>query len=448
MTALVLTGITSSLEDKLLELNKQNAIVKWNSNTLIMTELFPDGIRRKLTFQGKEGFLLWQANNVFWEISHHTNGDEKRKRVKVGPSWIEWEKRRQYLEVVFEPGTDEETGIYNLWRGFTFEPEKHAGTFDIFLDHLRVNVCGEDDTYYAWLLGWIADLFQRPNRKLGVAVVLRGEMGVGKGVVAQHIGAMMHRHYFSVTKSDHVTGRFNAHLADKILLFLDEAFWGGNKEAEGTLKALVTENEIPIEMKGKDLYRIRSYLRLILSTNNDWAVPSGMKDERRFAIFDVGDKCRQDKKYFAAMERELLNGGYQALMHFFMNYKYDPDEISVIPKTEALLEQKLLSMDPHFKWFYNCLDDGSFEGNGFWPIRVRKDKFYSSYLESCKNMNVRHPVDKKWLVKNLTKRFEFKTVKDHQTFEGWEYNILSLAQVRANFEEMIGHKINWMVHDE
>lgn len=427
-----------SFDDRLVGFNKSYAVVRWGSHTLIMSESFPDGERRKLTFAGKEGFLLWVANQIHWKKSE----EGKNIKVKLGPAWLEWEQRRQYEAIIFEPNAHFEPNVYNLWVGFSHIPDPLAGKFDIFLDHLRTNICSENEEHYQWLLGWIADLFQRPDRKIGTAVVLRGKMGVGKGVVAKHIGALVHRHYFTVTKAEQVTGKFNGHLTDKLLVLLDEAFWGGNKEAEGTLRALVTETDMPIEMKGKDLYSIRSYLRLILSTNNDWAVPTGMRDERRFAIFDVGDRCQQNKPYFSEMESQLQNGGYKALLHYFLNFKYDPNKISEIPMTAALLDQKLLSMPHEFKWWYNCLCDGKI-GDKNWGETISRTDFYSAYITFCNQVKVRHPLDKKWLTRSLQRKADFKEKNDKKTFDGWEYQLFDIDIARMHFENMLGHTLQW-----
>lgn len=443
MTVTQLKALQPSIEDKLLGLNESYAVVRWNSQTLIMNEIFDDEAqKKKISFLTKDGFLLWQLNNIFWDVSE----DGKNKKLFVGKTWLEWINRRQFQEVVFFPNKTTSPDIYNLWRGFSFKPDPDAGKFDIFLDHLRVNICNEDEKNYQWLLGWMADLIQKPQRKLGTALVLRGKRGVGKGMVFKHLGALMHMHYLAVQKSEHVTGRFNGHLSDTILLFLDEAFWAGNKEAEGTLKSLITEDDVAIEMKGRDVYKIRSYIRIGMSTNNDWAVPAGLQDERRFAIFDVGTRCQQDRTYFSALEKQLKDGGYAALLHFLMNFEYDENLIAVIPKTGALLDQKLLSMSAEMRWWYNCLNDKRIaivRGVG-WEYEIERDRFYESYLNFCKTTNCRYPVGKGWLTRTLHKlKIQFKEEKDLQTTEGWFYKILPLEECRKSFEEVIGQSVEW-----
>jgi hypothetical protein len=59
-----------------------------------------------------------------------------------------------------------------------------------------------------------------------------------------------------------------------------------------------------IERKGMDVIEVRNNIRLLVTTNNRWAVPAGLS-ERRFAVFDVSDARRQDHSYFGQIYREL-----------------------------------------------------------------------------------------------------------------------------------------------
>src|SRR5581483_3130098 len=169
--------------------------------------------------------------------------------------------------------------------------------YKTFRDHLLQNVCGGDEQLFRWVFGFFAHIVQRPRERLGIALVLRGKRGVGKTKVGEVIGSLFPRHYFLVDDPRYVTGQFNAHMASCLLLQADEAVWAGDKSAEGRLKSLVTSAIHQIEAKGVDPIRLKNYIRLIMTSNEDWVVPAG-KDERRFAVFDVDDRCLQDIAYF------------------------------------------------------------------------------------------------------------------------------------------------------
>lgn len=120
----------------------------------------------------------------------------------------------------------------------------------------------------------MADAIQNPGRRPGVALVIRGKQGVGKGIFVNEFKRLFGPHGIQVTQASHLVGNFNAHLRDKLLVFADEAFWAGDKRSEGRLKALVTEETNPIEMKGVDTYDAANFVRLIMASNNNWVVPA------------------------------------------------------------------------------------------------------------------------------------------------------------------------------
>ena len=108
---------------------------------------------------------------------------------------------------------------------------------------------------------------------------------------------------FLVDDPRYVTGQFNAHMASCLLLQADEAVWAGDKAAEGRLKGLITAPMQQIEAKGIDPVRLDNYVRLLMTSNEEWVVPAG-KDERRFAVLDVDPRCAQQHEYFAEMDQK------------------------------------------------------------------------------------------------------------------------------------------------
>jgi hypothetical protein len=134
--------------------------------------------------------------------------------------------------------------------------------------------------------------------------VLRGTQGTGKTIVGRIIGSLLGPHYALVADSRFIVGRFNSHLANCLLLQLDEATWGGNHDAAGKLKDLVTGEWQFIEYKGREPVKVKNYVRLLITGNNSWLVPAGI-EERRFAVLDVGESARQNHAYFQAIEDEF-----------------------------------------------------------------------------------------------------------------------------------------------
>ena len=265
--------------------------------------------------------------------------------------WLAHPDRRQYKGIVFAPG-QEVPGYFNLDSGFAVRPER--GNCSRFLEHVRNNICRGDEALNDYLCAWMADCVQNRSRRPGVSVVLQGRQGTGKGVFCSQFGALFGRHLIQISQAGHLTGNFNSHFKDKLIVSADEAFWAGDKKAEGVLKSLITEDTIQIEMKGKDVITFRNHIRLIVSSNNNWVIPAG-NEERRFFVLDVSEALMQDRTYFASIIAEMNSGGREALLQYLLDYDLSATDVGSPPKTAALMDQKRHSSSALQRWWYERL---------------------------------------------------------------------------------------------
>jgi hypothetical protein len=263
------------------------------------------------------------------------NGAEK-KQIGLGRWWIQHSGRQQYDGVIYAPGR-KTPGKLNLWTGFGCEPK--LGECDLYLTHLRDNVCGGDETLFEYLMNWMAHGVQKPGEASGVAVVLRGKEGVGKGVMAKHYGGLFGSHFRHIVHAKHLIGHFNAHLQHCSCLFADEAFFAGDRSHESILKALITEETFLIEPKGVDPFPVLNCVHLIMSSNSDWVIPAGA-DARRYFVLNVADTEKQNSDYFAAITKQMDEGGRGALLDLLLKQDLAHFNIRNVPQTDALAEQK------------------------------------------------------------------------------------------------------------
>lgn len=223
--------------------------------------------------------------------------------------------------------------------------------------------CGGDEATFAWVWGWFAQLVQRPGDKPGTALALRGEEGCGKSIVGEAVGKLLGaRHYWQVASPRYVTGQFNSHLESCILLQADEAFWAGDKSAEGVLKDLITGKVRPVERKGVEPIQVANHTRPFVTSNNEWVVPAALR-QRRFTMLDVPDARVGDKAYFAAIHRQLnAPGGYGALLRELLRFPADTDTLRTPLRTEALRDQQVRSLAIEVDWWLEVLRDGVLPG--------------------------------------------------------------------------------------
>lgn len=363
-------------------LNEKHAVIAdIGGKCRIISEVMDPALNRtKISKQSFEDFRNRYRNR---KVVVGTNDNGQPIEKAVGAWWIDHPSRRQFETILFAPGREIDDA-YNLWRGFACDaiPGKNH---ESFLEHIRDNVCRMNMEHYNYLVGWMARMIQHPDGPGEVAVVLRGKRGTGKSFFAKEVGKLLGRHYLQVSDSKHLVGSFNAHLRDTVMLFGDEAFFAGDKKHESVLKTLITEEHLVIEGKGVDAEAAPNYVHLILASNENWVVPAGL-DERRFFVMEVGEAQKQRHGYFKQIKEDLDNGGRENLLNYLLTYDLEPFEVRAVPQTEALMEQKIMSMDPETQWMFEKVWEGRvLKGDQEWRGKVLKDALYDDYVNDLRD---------------------------------------------------------------
>ncbi|TPN49344.1 primase-helicase family protein [Mesorhizobium sp. B1-1-7] len=435
--------------------NREFAVVPIGSRAVILWEK-PDAPPEEQLQLLQVGAFQTMYQNRFTEVR---GADRKAKWKTWGNAWLDSRRRRDFrgLEFFPDPADAEGTpGFYNLWRGFSVEPRK-GGSYAIFRDHLLTNVCGGSEKIYAWFFGWFAQMMQRPREKPGTSIVLRGPMGAGKSKIGETFGSLIAAHYFQIDNPRYLIGQFNSHMAACLFLQADEAVFAGDKAAEGHLRGLVTSDRMMIEAKGIDPLRMPNYIRLLMTSNFDWVVPAG-KEERRFACFDIAPHAKQNHDYFREMTDELDAGGREALLHDLLTFDLSKINLRDIPKTAALLEQKIRSFQPVEQWLYDRLHDGSlYERGTGWPKEIECLALYKSFLASAEQMGVRWRVSQISFGMNVGHLLPGiqrarRAIADDDTGASvtrrWVYVLPPLQDCRAAFDEQVGQRSDWGAIDD
>ncbi|MGC1879257.1 MAG: primase-helicase family protein [Rhabdochlamydiaceae bacterium] len=365
-------AIEASIVD---ELNRTLAIVH-TSSTYILIE--KDEI--EFVLDSKTSLLILYENQVVPELC----SNNFKKLTTKAHIWLRSPHRRTYKNIVFNPKIPGHyDGNFNIWKGFAVKPVK--GDCSLFWDHVKVIICGRNEVHYIYVRKWLAHLTQKPWI-IATALVLRGKQGTGKGTFVEAIGKLLGPHYAPLSSLDQILGRFNSHLKNAILIFADEAIWGGNKREVGALKSLITEPRLFIEAKGKDGYWIDNFKHLIVSSNEDWAVHLD-PDDRRFFVLDISADRKEDFDYFGKIREQLENGGYEALMHDLLHEDLTGFDPKVMPENYAGFDMKLESASSIDRFIHTSLKEGCWDHGCTGPSESLKDltieKFYEFYRAWC-----------------------------------------------------------------
>ncbi|MEI6414997.1 MAG: DUF5906 domain-containing protein [Pseudomonadota bacterium] len=332
---------------------------------------------------------------------------------RLYPLWEKMRSRRTYYNCCFhpkpgvinKPSPDLPSGqVLELFTGLAIHP-KH-GNCTLILAHIFEVWCSSDKVAFAFLMGWLARMYQKPHERGHTAIVFKSGEGIGKNILLDFLVAAWGRHGITISDSAQVIGKFNDHLSTSIMVFLNEAIWGGDRAHEGALKRLITDETLEVERKYIPRFEVRNCVHLVIASNNDWAVPVGL-DDRRFFILDVSEARKGDHEYFALLANEIRNGGAAAFIHLLLKWDisgFNPRDIprglACASRTHA--DQKLRTANSAVKWWCHCLEVGFirrdtkyevvYEAPSTWDTdgaTLDKSDAFDAYAEWCRLHSLR-----------------------------------------------------------
>lgn len=438
----------SYLED----MNKRYAFVSAEGTHFILDEARDEDGQAKIEFWSEATFKSIHFNR-------RVTPDGKKTQT-VAESWLAWKRRRQYQGVRFAPRRKLDARFYNLWKGFRVEPldpnhpsvtAKQRAGFERWKEHLVENVAKGNKDDAKWITAYFAHLVQKPWQKPLTTMVMKGAKGTGKNSIVDSVGELIGPdHFITTADSRYLTSNFNGHLESCLMLCLDEAFWSGDKSSEGKLKALTTAPRILIERKGREPHNAKNYLRIIVLGNEDWVVPAS-EDERRYAVFEMGEGRKQDLKYFGEMADAFKDhGAGRLLLHYLDTFDLSQVNINQIPNTQGLQNQKIASLGPFHEWWFNSLKEGHIlgtNGNDEWPEQQYKSDFRQAFERYCSTRKIHSRIpNESWQGRALTKiapSVVTRKVRDSSEGARNAYAFPPVATLRAEWDQAMRTTTEW-----
>jgi len=425
------------------EFNKKHAVIHIDQ-TYILTE--------KINALGLQDFSLEsrQSFRAYYEDERIINayGKEESK----ADIWLRDPRRRKYENVIFDPKTTKQNGkLYNLWKGFAKNATR--GNYGKYWNHVKENISSGDDAAYQYVRKWLAYIFQHPDI-VHTAIILYGSQGVGKNSFVDPLGVLLGAHYAPLNNLHQLTSNFNFHLKYAVLIHANEAIWGGDRRNIGTVKAMITEPTCLLEGKGKDQIVVRNFKHVILSSNEDWIVHLDA-DDRRFFVLHVSDQHKEDHAYFAAIQHELNNGGYEALLYDLLHEDLTGFNPRHMPSSSHAFSMKMRSAESSERYLYEVLRTGGFsisesaEEAPAWQGPIPRADVYKDYRFWCLD-NGEKTVTQELLGKSINKLIT--SVKNVRATIGgkrrWCYEFSSLKQTQEEFCKAFKEKPEKIFNEE
>lgn len=375
--------------------NYMNTRIFWLSHSCLVGEWSKNEYGDDIVVERRVSDARNNFSNLHINIPVYVEEAKKSaQKVYAFNLWMESIKRKEYSSTIFNPELYREDGNFlNLYKGMKHENSGECATEDhAFFDHIFKIWCDEDEELYNYILNWFAFIVQNPGKKTKVALVLKSNPRAGKGIIINLIREMIGMQYcFQPTNVSEILGNFNKGLDNKLFLFLDEMVWGGDKEKSGILKKYITEDELTINAKNKSVKVIKNMFNVVIASNEAWVVPNDVTEQRYQVI-----QLRETMTKLPAAERtktidDILSIDLHKLYAFFNTRDISEFTPRNIIKTEAFIEQALMSMDPFHKWLDYIINDFEMLEDDIFEDKINGKVLFNNYSDYLGNKFVGSP---------------------------------------------------------
>jgi hypothetical protein len=296
----------------------------------------------------EDGTIVWfdeaQMRKAYRHLSYEKEDSRGRtKRVRYIDEWFDDPNIRIYDRADAIPYPKPvPKHVYNTWRVSPYankmieEDDENwkAPELKRWLDHLR-SLCGYDALAFDYVVNWFAQMIQFPAEKTTM-LVFTGEEGSGKNILINTIKAILGRPCVLETTrpEEDVWGKFNSQMGTAFFVVLSEVDKRNSHNADGRIKALITDEVQMIECKGKDPYASASYHRLVILTNKEDPVKTHKKD-RRTMILRTSDEFVGNFPHFESLVADFNSDGFKRTLYSYLKRKdLTGWNFRAIPRTE------------------------------------------------------------------------------------------------------------------
>ena len=206
-------------------------------------------------------------------------------------SYTEWTKEYQKIDKRIADLVDQlpSTTCFDLKLGMLqgFDTTKAKPNFDIspIYDMIRNGLCASNDTYYNFLLDYVAHMFQRPFDRPDITILMLGLQGTGKGTFYKLLQACLGIFaHMEPNFKEFVSYSKKLMASTKLLVCVDECGKLSNDQLQD-LKNLSTSKQSLFKIKAKcEPFPIPIYYRIFLFSNDPNVIQTDPSDRRWFYL--------------------------------------------------------------------------------------------------------------------------------------------------------------------
>ena len=323
----------------------------------------------------------------------------KVNRKNLMDAFVESSDYTMFRSIEFNPANSQPENVINTFYGLQGQshgaPRSKEG-LNFMLQHLE-GLCGGDQWQFDVILDILAYPIQFHGLKSDIALLVVGTTGCGKGMFFnEFIGGKVYGDllYHKVTGK---VGNFNAKLADKMYIVIDEV----NKLSHSAiqdLKDAITCTKRDFNEKHKIEFTAKDFANYVILSNDN--TPKGLveRNDRRMFCVEASDTFKNNKEHFLRLGREIENEGtasafYRHLKKRTIKYIGKGTEAPMTALKKRLLNQDI---DPVFLYFAHLIETNALpekrvpgeHARAFKPEEARRMKlkdFFDDLVAYCRD---------------------------------------------------------------
>lgn len=271
-----------------------------------------------------KGDLITSFEHLQYEdLFESKSGAISIKKKSFISRWVVDPDIKVFIDVDFVPPPGKiKNGYYNLWNGFAVDKiiigagMQDEDGCDVIKNHLKL-LLNNDEKGFEYLMKWLAQLFQNPGTKIGIAWLFKTIQGMGKGWFFNLLQRMIGSQYCVLTADPEkdLFGNFNDLLENKLIVAFDEMRGSNGLKYNDQIKNMIDDTLDKVKTKYvKSNSEIKSYSRYLFFTNNEFPIKIEQSD-RRFVTYECTQKSRPEFTYLQSLWNILDN--HNALRTFY-----------------------------------------------------------------------------------------------------------------------------------
>lgn len=327
--------------------------------------------------------------------------------------------------------------FYNLWT--PFEAEKLLDNYTnnnkallFILNHVSI-LCNNDVDVAEYFIKWIGQMIQYPAIKTICPTMISNE-GAGKGTLNKLIQKMLgaKKCMETTNPSRDVWGQYNHCMTNAFFINLNELSKKDTLEAEGKIKALITDGNLWVNPKGVNQFEIKSYHRFFITTNKLEPISTSTGDRRNLIIRTSDELCEKNKKnieYFKTLHKYLDDKDVIATCYDYFKKIPNLDKFNEIPipKTEYQENLKQLELSPPEQYIKSLVVYDKQDS-----IAIDNNNLYKNFSAWCAENNIDYDITPLKLAVRLS-NLNIKGVSKKKTRLN-NLTVLDVKEVRKHFK--------------